>query len=377
MGSQVQMLPDVYGCVVANRFGDLLGQEDGDADPFDFLSQVEIMKEKKKKKGEEEKKKKKKCKQQNTGQKESQKDRRLPLDSDGKSSAPDHKEQQQQRPRPGPGAGAESRRIRGEPQRAAKRAAFGERGTHQVEYPQEFSIPNSSENAAFDVMSRGGNRGRRSRGGFTRNPENLAPRGKREYDRHAGMGNSPEDKRGGRGPWNWGSVKETAIEVMEVTSDGPVKPEEPQLPGDKENQAVQEDGEMVVQVAMEMTLDEWKTLQEVSRPKAEFNIRKAENKIPSKAKVIHQSKCPEKVRGTIEDMEDEGNFLRKSVNDITSLLEINFGSLGRPSRGGRGRGARGGPASRLERAKPILERETNLAPDPDDPEDFPALSAGR
>lgn len=47
---------------------------------------------------------------------------------------------------------------------------------------------------------------------------------------------------------------------------------------------------MVVQVAMEMTLDEWKSLQEMSRPKAEFNIRKAEDKIPSKAKVIHQSK---------------------------------------------------------------------------------------
>lgn len=47
---------------------------------------------------------------------------------------------------------------------------------------------------------------------------------------------------------------------------------------------------MVVQVAMEMTLDEWKSLQEMSRPKAEFNIRKAQDKIPSKAKVIHQSK---------------------------------------------------------------------------------------
>jgi len=60
--------------------------------------------------------------------------------------------------------------------------------------------------------------------------------------------------------------------------------------------------------------------------------------------------------GTIEEVEDEGNVLRRSVNDITSLLEINFGSLGRSSRGGRGRGARGGPANRPERAKPILER---------------------
>lgn len=60
--------------------------------------------------------------------------------------------------------------------------------------------------------------------------------------------------------------------------------------------------------------------------------------------------------GTVEDMEDEGNFLRRSVNDITSLLDINFGSLGRPSRGGRGRGARGGLTSRPERARPILEK---------------------
>lgn len=47
---------------------------------------------------------------------------------------------------------------------------------------------------------------------------------------------------------------------------------------------------MLVQVAMEMTLDEWKAMREMSRPKAEFNIRKAEGKIPSKAKVIHESK---------------------------------------------------------------------------------------
>lgn len=47
---------------------------------------------------------------------------------------------------------------------------------------------------------------------------------------------------------------------------------------------------MLVQVAMEMTLDEWKAMQEMSRPKAEFNIRKAEGKIPCKAKVIHESK---------------------------------------------------------------------------------------
>ncbi|MEQ2171423.1 hypothetical protein GOODEAATRI_010530 [Goodea atripinnis] len=122
------------------------------------------------------------------------------------------------------------------------------------------------------------------------------------------------------------------------------------------HRTMDEDNEVVVQVAMEMTLDEWKAMQEVNRPKAEFNIRKAEDKIPSKAKVIHQSKYLENTRETVEELEEEGNFFRRSMNDITTLLDINFGTLGRPRRGGRGRGARGGQSIRPERARPIYER---------------------
>ncbi|KAM9359958.1 intracellular hyaluronan-binding protein 4.S-like [Symphorus nematophorus] len=367
------MLPDAYGCVVANRFGNLL---DDDADPFDLMSEVEMVKEKKKKKKEEDEKKNK---QKKAGQKESQKDRRLPVGTDVQDPFPVRKQQQA---RPGPVM--ESRDGRAEAQRGTKRAAFGERRANQEEFPQEFSVSRPSYNTDTDFRGRGGMRGRRGgRGGgggeYTRNPDNFNPRGKREYDRHNGTGISPEEKRGGRGPWNWGCVEEAGNELIEVTSDAQVKSEESQMPVDEDNQsrAMEEEGEMVVQVAVEMSLDEWKALQEISRPKAEFNIRKAESKIPSKAKVIHQSKHLESFKGTVEDMEDEGNFLRKSVNDITSLLDINFGSLGRPSRGGRGRGARGGQTSRPERAKPILDRGDELAPNPDDPEDFPALSAGR
>lgn len=65
------MLPDDYGCVVANRFGNLL---DDDADPFDLINDAEMEKEKKKKKEEQ-----KKTKQKKSGQKESQKDRRVPF----------------------------------------------------------------------------------------------------------------------------------------------------------------------------------------------------------------------------------------------------------------------------------------------------------
>lgn len=49
------------------------------------------------------------------------------------------------------------------------------------------------------------------------------------------------------------------------------------------------------EVVQEMTLDEWKTLQQRNRPKPEFNIRKPESTVPSKAVVIHKSKYSDNV----------------------------------------------------------------------------------
>ncbi|XP_068460861.1 intracellular hyaluronan-binding protein 4-like [Clinocottus analis] len=369
--NKTKMLPEAYGCAVANRYGELL---DDEADPFDLISKVQMEKEKKKKQDGEKKGKRKK-----SGQKESQKERRLPVVSEVQDPAPVRQLQQVL-----PGPVTERADGREEAFRATKRAAFGERWSKE-EDPQEFSISKPSYNADSNFKGRGGNRGGgrgrgRDEGGYSRNSDNLDLRGKRGYDRQSATGISPEEKRGGRRPWIWGGVEESAKnESMEVISDSQVKSEEPQTHAMDENpnRAMEEEtGEVLVQVAMEMTLDEWKALQETSRPKAEFNIRKSGNQIPSKAKVIHKSKHVEK-EGIMEEGEDEGHFLRRSVNDITSLLDINFGSLGRPSRGGRGRGARGSPATRPERAKPTLEREDYLAPNPDDPEDFPALSAGR
>ena len=48
--------------------------------------------------------------------------------------------------------------------------------------------------------------------------------------------------------------------------------------------------------AVEMSLDEWKALQKQSRPKAEFNIRKADTSVPSDSMVIHKSKKALEVR---------------------------------------------------------------------------------
>ncbi|KAF7200527.1 intracellular hyaluronan-binding protein 4 isoform X1 [Nothobranchius furzeri] len=351
------MLPDAFGCAVANRFGDLL--DDDDADPFDLISEAE---KKKKKKGEEDKKNK----QKKPGQRESQRERRVPFALEGQEPVSAHKQ-------PACPAVTESRNGRFEAHRNTKKAAAVQHKANQE--PLEFSVPKSSYDD-FDFSSTAGSRGRRGSRGYARNSDNFTMRGKREFDRHDGTGMATEEKRGGRGPWNWGSFEEAASELMEVTSEAAVRPEDPPTPSEENPNPTDEDNEVVVQVAMEMTLDEWKAMQETSRPKAEFNIRKAEDKIPSKAKVIHQSKHLENPKEAVEEMEDDGNFFRKSVNDITTLLDINFGNLARPSRGGRGRGARGGQNVFPERARPRLQ-QGDPAPDPDDPEDFPALSAGK
>ena len=55
-------------------------------------------------------------------------------------------------------------------------------------------------------------------------------------------------------------------------------------------------------------------------------------------------------------MDDYGNFFRKSMNDITSMLDINFGSLDRPRRGGRGRGTPVVPGNRLEWTRSMQDK---------------------
>lgn len=74
------MLPDAFGCAVANRFGNLL---DDEADPLDLLSEAAKVKERKRKDEEE-----KKAKLKKAVQKESQKDRRLPRSTPGPDPLP-------------------------------------------------------------------------------------------------------------------------------------------------------------------------------------------------------------------------------------------------------------------------------------------------
>ncbi|XP_051498770.1 intracellular hyaluronan-binding protein 4 isoform X3 [Apus apus] len=162
---------------------------------------------------------------------------------------------------------------------------------------------------------------------------------------------------------------------MEQTAPVEETAETAEQPGTSEGEPLNKvsEGEPMEEVVQEMTLDEWKNLQQQKRPKAEFNIRKPESIVPSKAVVIHKSKYSNDLQK--EDFEDDSHIFRRSVNDITSQLDINFGSLPCPGRGSRGaRGGRG-RGRQVEETRPRPQVVVQLvAPNPDDPEDFPALA---
>ncbi|XP_051956711.1 plasminogen activator inhibitor 1 RNA-binding protein-like [Xyrauchen texanus] len=348
MKELVEEIPDEgYGCAVTNRFGQLL---DDESDPFDILYAAQVGKPQKKKKEEQ----KKTSSTTKAGKKESQMNRKIAFSA---------------------GGGGQVRLVRGEVEEQIEKRVTFERKCNVGDTPLSFSV----ERPVDDVLDRA-NRGRatgRVRGargpGYPRSNDGFDQRGKREFERHSGSDRTSvrfEEKRSGSGSRNWGSMRDQMSEI-EVTSSEQV------CETDETPEAVEADGENrpsetedVIEVAIEMTLDEWKALQEQSRPKVELNIRKADSTMPSKALVIHKSKFLEKQYNGIDD-EDVG--FRRPTNDITCQLEINFGSLARPSRGGRGgRGSRGrgAPAMTSQRSPQKYE----VAPNPDDPEDFPALA---
>ncbi|XP_006139919.1 intracellular hyaluronan-binding protein 4, partial [Tupaia chinensis] len=225
---------------------------------------------------------------------------------------------------------------------------------------------------------RGGMRGRGRGGPGNRAFDSFDQRGRREFDRYGGnerIAIRNEDNTGGCGGRPWGAGKDSSDGEQTAPMEDATAVDESQGTLEEESPAKVPELEVEEETQVqEMTLDEWKNLQEQTRPKPEFNIRKPESTVPSKAVVIHKSKYRDDM--VKDDCEDDAHVFRKAANDITSQLEINFGNLPRPGRGARG-GPRGG-RGRIRRAEhygPRAEVVTqDVAPNPDDPEDFPALA---
>ncbi|KFQ22185.1 Intracellular hyaluronan-binding protein 4, partial [Mesitornis unicolor] len=205
---------------------------------------------------------------------------------------------------------------------------------------------------------RGGMQGSGRRGGINRSFDGFNHRGKQEFERQSGNDHI--------GMEQTAPIEETAesAEQPRASEGGPL------------NKVAE--GEPLEEVVQEMTLDEWKNLQQQNRPRHEFNIRKPESTVPSKAVVIHKSKYSDDLHK--EHIEDDSHVFRRSMNDITSRLDINFGSLSLPgrrsrgARGGRGRGRGRGCGRQVEETRPQPAAAVqHVAPNPDDLEDFPAL----
>ncbi|XP_067886208.1 intracellular hyaluronan-binding protein 4-like isoform X2 [Heterodontus francisci] len=385
LASPAAAMQETFGCAVTNRFDQLL---DDESDPFDILREAEEKKQKKKKEEGGGGGRKPRAgtgasssssaaaaasNAAKAGRRESQKARKIPNSNEagsrpGAAAGTENVFMGSTQRKEGPKRGPKRAEMRGQnenqdierrTERPERRVVFRERRPNETEGATEFSleVPIDRMDRA-SVKGRGGGRGRgRGRGGFPRSVDGFDLRGKREFERHSG-----NDK-----------VETETTPAEEVT-----EMEEPQevLEGDAENKLTEGEHEATVDDGPhEMTLDEWKALQEQTRSKKEFNIRKPDSSVLSKAVVIHKSKYEGDEQKEESDDEDH-HYFRRSANDITSKLDINFGSLTRPGRG-RG-GARGrGRAKRITETRPEVsaaEMTQISAPNPDDPEDFPALA---
>ncbi|XP_016431570.1 plasminogen activator inhibitor 1 RNA-binding protein-like isoform X2 [Sinocyclocheilus rhinocerous] len=375
-------LQEGFGCVVTNRFDQLFDDEE---DPFEVLKQAE-----KKKDATAPGAAKTAAQATKQTKKESQKERRnpvsekkeetqapVPLKKDGMKKMGRRPEQQgqtgsQQQGGQGEGRPPADRRPDRRPPRERR---FDKPADEKPAEGGEFSVEKSISDRPF--RGRGGARGGRGgRGRGVGRTDGFDSRGKREFDRHSGSDRSlrAEEKRGGSGSHNWGTVKDELSELDQsnVTEDTPEGEEHP--PNDSENKE-NEVEDLKEEGPKEMTLDEWKAQQNKERAKVEFNIRKAnEGADWNKGYVLHKSKAED---SSVDDTSGDHHF-RKLANDITTQLEINFGDLGRPGRGRGGprggRGGRGAPATRPPRERRPDRAGGVSVPNVDDPEAFPALA---
>ncbi|XP_040396278.1 intracellular hyaluronan-binding protein 4 [Cygnus olor] len=345
-------MQESFGCAVANRFCQLL---DDESDPFDILREAERRRQQRKQRDEAAAAAaaRRGGGRAGAGRRESQKERKQ---HGGTAAAAAPQPGQKRAPKRGEEQGWNDNRRAEKQDKTEWRPSFREYHSYETERQTEFTVERPVERVDCERprgrgRGRGGMRGRGRGGGINRSFDGFDQRGKREFERQSGNDKTEMEQTA--------PVEETA--------------ETAQQQGTSEGEPLNKvaEGEPMEEVVQEMTLDEWKNLQQQNRPKPEFNIRKPESTVPSKAVVIHKSKYSDDLQK--EDFEDDSHVFRRAVNDITSQLDINFGSLPRPGRGSRG--ARGGRGRRVEEMGPRPEVTVQIvAPNPDDPEDFPALA---
>mmetsp|Transcript_32839 Transcript_32839/g.50940 ORF Transcript_32839/g.50940 Transcript_32839/m.50940 type:complete len:266 (+) Transcript_32839:63-860(+) len=211
-----------------------------------------------------------------------------------------------------------------------------------------------------DNDKRGGNRERGNRGrGRGRGGVAASGRGRgRKMDRQSGTGRRPnEEKKGGQGVGNWGSVKdEIEIGIAEVAeeneaTDAPVVAEEPVEP-----------------TVREITLEEYEKQRAERAATLELTTNKRVVEVDDdlKAKfVVLEKKSKEVLPKSNKKSKKKTQGNKKTVLPVSFSMEAPRSDRGRGGRGGN-RGNRGG-----NRGKGRKERGPKI--DPSSGEDFPSL----
>ncbi|KAK3586341.1 hypothetical protein CHS0354_038321 [Potamilus streckersoni] len=251
--------------------------------------------------------------------------------------------------------------------------------------------PERSE-GGFGGRGRGGPRSRggrgRGRGGFG---------GKREFERHSGSdktGVKAVDKKEGSGAHNWGTVKDD-LEMpkmdywrnpKEQLKDVEESPDWNAHAEDTENQDPNESAESAPveedAAPKQMTLDEWKKMQEKNRMKSRFNIRRPgegeDNPQWKKGHEYRKSELEEddEEENEEDEAEEEVDEEEEEEEDrnkqIINNIKFTFSDSPRRGRGGRRpRGPRGGMGGRGSGRGDRKAKE--VAPRFDDEKDFPRL----
>lgn len=381
-----------YGINVKNKF-DLFYDED--LDPLEILAQQETAKkaEAEKKKKEEKGKKTKNAKKpvlktenKNKVQEEIKPER------EEKQNAP---RQQSERPRTGRNVRennfSKEPREDNRPPRRREENQNQENRDRPERFDGGFGRPERSEGGGFpreggprDGNFRGRGRGRGGRGGGGRGRGGVPTErggfgGKRDFDRHSGSdrtGVKATEKREGGGSHNWGTVKDDIEEQLKETVEEPQ--EWNQQNEDTENKDPNESTESANPEETEedqpkqLTLEEWKKMEEQKRVKSTFKLRKAGEGVDSgqwkTGRVYRKSAGDDESDEEDEEDEDEDEARSKRfVNEI----KITFNDSPRRGRGGRRpRGPRGGRATGRGGDR---RGGSNSAPKFEDENEFPSL----
>jgi len=377
-----------YGCTVFNRFA--IGEDEEEEDPFEALAKLETKKKEEKEKSTQKIKETKEAKNKATkkaadeskGEKKSLVSQNNKTDEtrEGSAKPRDVKDVPRGggRGRGPRGGGAPSNQenqppayINGPPPRRG-----GFRGGD--------AAPESGDNAS---RPRGGGGFRGGRGGPRGDRGGRGGRGGfgggREFDRQSADPKSSvraSDKREGGGRGNWGSDKDVIDDQLQAATDTETAVADEAAPASVEGEVTETpaaEGETTAEATtadattaeattaegedqpeepkepepVEMTLDEWKALQEQEKPKPAFQIRKAGEGCDNKqwgemvALKKKNDSSDEEEEDSDEEEEDSEEEIEKEKTKKKNkqILDIRFEFADQPQRGGRGRGGfRGG-----------------------------------